>query len=435
MSSKTEGLTITQSFAWNTAGSMVYLVCNWLTTVLVVIFGSDLSMSGSLAVAMSVGNIYATIVLLRARPVQVSEAYSDLTAGHFVAQRIVAVALATLFCLVYSLFSVSPSDFLVVACYCAFKAVESFVDVFHGVDQIHSRLDYAAISQILRGIGLLAGFVVGLVVFKSLIVAVLIMGLVSLLVVAIFDFPITARYASLAPVFEKDRLIFLFKICFPGFIASLACTSAISLARQLYGLSYGNEQLGIYAAVATPTAVVQALVTYLYAPLLGPLANSWQEGRVDEIVSVIKKILLAVFAATVACVIGGLLLGEPVLTLIYGETVGAHSSYLSLMLVATAFAGLMLFSIDLAITFEKPIIGFVSAAVALLAAVVLSKVLFAMPVFATDANVISIVIVVALGAGLFISAVLIARLIRGKMASANKGTQAAQPAQDSQDAQ
>ncbi len=414
MSSSSKALSIEQSILWNSVGSMVYLVCNWLTTVLVVVLGSDISASGSLAVAMSVGNIYATIVLLRARPVQVSEAYPSLTTGHFIAQRVLSLVLATVFCLVYGLISVSPSDYLVVVCYCLFKAADSFVDVLHGIDQVNSRLDYAAISQVLRGVGLLAGFAIGLAVFKSLLVAILFMALVSLVVVFAFDFPVAARFGSVLPKFEKDKLIYLCKICFPGFIASLACTTVVSLTRQFYGLSYGNEQLGIYAAVATPTAVVQALVTYLYAPLLGPLAKDWQDGRMEEIISTIRKVFIAVAAATVACVLGGVLLGEPVLTMIYGEQIGAHSSYLALMLVATALTGLMFFSIDLAISFGKPVYGFISTVVSLLVAVVLAKVLFSSAAFQNDANIISMVIVIAYGIGLAISTVLIVRLIKGR---------------------
>lgn len=412
MSSESKSLSIEQSILWNSIGSMVYLVCNWLTTVLVVVFGSDLSMSGSLAVAMSVGNIFATIVLFRARTVQVSEMHRNLSSGNFIGHRVLTIVIATFFCFVYSIFSVAPSDWAVVSCYCLFKAVDSSVDVLHGIDQINSRLDYAAISQILRGVGLSVGFIVGLVFFKSLLVAVLLMAIVSLAVVFIYDFPVTSRLCSIAPVFEKDSLILLFKVCFPGFIASLACTSVVSLTRQFYGLSYGNEQLGIYAAVATPTAVVQALVTYLYAPLLGPLAKGWQEGRIKDIVRLIRKVLLAVAVATFACVIGALVLGEPVLTLIYGQTVGAHSSYLSLMLVATAFTGLMFFSIDLSISFGKPSYGFISSAVALLSAVLLSSRLFSLQEFATDANIISVVVICAYGIGLSLLAVLIMRLIK-----------------------
>ena len=172
--------------------------------------------------------------------------------------------------------------------------------------------------------------------------------------------------------------------------------------------------MGIYAAVATPTAVVQALVTYLYAPLLGPLAKSWQDNRMDQIISTIKRVFIAVAAATVVCVLGGILLGEPVLTLIYGEQIGSHSSYLALMLVATALTGLMFFSIDLAISFGKPVYGFISSVASLVIAVVLTNVLFSSAAFKNDANIISMVIVIAYGIGLVISAVLMARLIIGR---------------------
>ena len=420
MSATSKVLSIEQGILWNSVGSMVYLVCNWLTTVLVVVLGSDISGSGSLAVAMSVGNIYATIVLLRARPVQVSEAYPDLTTGHFIAQRVLALVVATVFCLVYGLISVSPSDYLVVACYCLFKAADSFVDVLHGIDQINSRLDYAAISQVLRGLGLLVGFAAGLIVFKSLLVAILFMAIVSLAVILAFDFPVAASFGSVTPKFEKRQLFELCKICFPGFIASLACTTVVSLTRQFYGLSYGNEQLGIYAAVATPTAVVQALVTYLYAPILGPLAKSWQDNRIDLIVSMTKKVFIAVTAATVMCVLGGILLGKPVLTLIYGEQIGSHSAYLPLMLVATALTGLMFFSIDLAISFGKPVYGFISSSFSLVVAVVLSKTLFSSAAFQYDANVISVVIVLAYGVGLVISGLLTVRLIKARCSVGRK---------------
>lgn len=417
LSSESKSLSIEQSILWNSLGSMVYLVCNWLTTVLVVVFGSDLSMSGSLAVAMSVGNIYATIVLFRARTVQVSETQRNISSGDFVGHRIITVIIATIFCFAYSIFSVASSDWIVVSAYCLFKAVDSFVDVLHGVDQIYSRLDYAAVSQILRGIGLLAGFIFGLVFFKSLLMAVLFMAIVSLAVVVMYDIRVVSRLCSVSPCFNKDSLIHLFKVCFPGFIASLACTSVVSLTRQFYGLSYGNEQLGIYAAVATPTAVVQALVTYLYAPLLGPLAKGWQEGRIKDIVRLIRKVLLAVTAATVVCVVGALVLGEPVLTLIYGQVVGAHSQYLLLMLVATAFTGLMFFLIDLTISFGKPSYGFVSSIAALLSAVFLSRQLFSRQEFTMDANVISVVVISAYGIGLVILGILIIGLIKSKALS------------------
>ena len=50
---------------WNSVGSLVYLGCTWLTTVLVVLLSDDYQASGSLAIAMAVGNVFSTIALFR----------------------------------------------------------------------------------------------------------------------------------------------------------------------------------------------------------------------------------------------------------------------------------------------------------------------------------------------------------------------------------
>lgn len=77
-----------------------------------------------------------------------------------------------------------------------------------------------------------------------------------------------------------------------------------------------------------------------------------------------------------------------------------------------AIAGLMFFSIDLAVSFGKPSYGFISSVLSLLVSIVLSKILFSFGVFQDDANIISMVIVAAYGVGLFVAGCLIAHLIK-----------------------
>ena len=155
-------LSIGQSIAWNSLGNITYLGCSWLITILVVLLGADYSASGQLAVAMSVGNVFATIVLFRVRPVQVSGSYSQFDSSVFVGARWVTSIAAVIICCIYGLLTVSKSNYEIVALYCLFKFVESYIDVLHGIDQINNRLDYAAVSQILRGVLLVAGFIAGL---------------------------------------------------------------------------------------------------------------------------------------------------------------------------------------------------------------------------------------------------------------------------------
>ena len=44
---KDQGLSLAHGVAWNAVGSLVYSVANWLTTVLVVVLGDSLELSGN----------------------------------------------------------------------------------------------------------------------------------------------------------------------------------------------------------------------------------------------------------------------------------------------------------------------------------------------------------------------------------------------------
>ena len=325
-------LSIGQSIAWNSLGNITYLGCSWLITILVVLLGADYSASGQLAVAMSVGNVFATIVLFRVRPVQVSGSYSQFDSSVFVGARWVTSIAAVIICCIYGFLTVSKSNYEIVALYCLFKFVESYIDVLHGIDQINNRLDYAAVSQILRGVLLVAGFIAGLQLFNSLPAAILLMSLSSLLVLVLYDNNRAKQFSSVTPSFALGPIASLLRICAPGFLASFCCTAVVSIVRQRYGLIYGDQLLGVYAAVAAPTVIVQALISYLYAPLLGPLASRWNKKDYAGVIHSIKRVALVGVAATLLLTIASLLFGEPVLRLLLGNGAANCSYYLPAML-------------------------------------------------------------------------------------------------------
>lgn len=69
MAENTKGLSLQKNMAWNSIGSLIYLKCSWLTTVLVVTLSTDYVDSGALAVAMAVGSLVASIFMFKVRSV------------------------------------------------------------------------------------------------------------------------------------------------------------------------------------------------------------------------------------------------------------------------------------------------------------------------------------------------------------------------------
>lgn len=353
MAENTKELSLQKNMVWNSIGSLIYLGCSWFTTVLVVTLSTDYADSGALAVAMAVGNLVASISLFKVRPVQVSVSDDSFSTGDFVGLRIVTSLFALIFVFIYSFVTVAPGNYGVVALYALFKVAESFVDVFHGVFQKHNRFDYAGKSQIVRGVLLLASFVIGLSVFRSLATSILLMALSSLMAILLYDRAIALSYGSISPRFNGLVLSSLIRKCFAGFVSSLLITMVVSVVRQSYGISFGNEELGHYAAVATPCVIIQALASYIYAPLYGKIADADKKRADASVGRLVAKVLSAIVLISAICLLASFLLGDLALEIIYGSSIAPYVYLIYGALVSTACAATISFLLDVLIILGK----------------------------------------------------------------------------------
>ena len=127
---------LANNFLWNTAGSIFFLVCQWIITVLVVRLSDGFSDAGLLSLAMSVTNVFAIIALFNVRNYQVSDSEELYSAGEYVSHRFVTCALAFVLCAVTTF--LGGYGIYTAACILAYmllKLTENFVDVFHGIVQ------------------------------------------------------------------------------------------------------------------------------------------------------------------------------------------------------------------------------------------------------------------------------------------------------------
>lgn len=386
------GLSLCKSVVWNTAASIFYLFCNWLTTFLVVRLGGDYSASGVLSMAMSVGNVISAIALFRIRPVQVSDYGED--SAKYLSAHILAALIAVAFGIVYIPFSTSYESISAVIIYAIFKVCESLVDYFQGVDQKASRLDIAGISQIIRGLLLIVGFVLGLVVFGSLEISLLFMLATTVIVILIFDIPNAYHLASVSLSGAWLDGIRVLIQCFPGFVASLMCTVAVSYVRQRYGIVYGSNALGIYAAIAAPVTLVQAFASYVYAPYYGLIANLVSKKENNKILMIVAK----AFAFLVIMVFIGFIainaMGERMISLIFGAGLSGYFGLLYTMLLSTALTAGQLFLVDFFVIAGQKSASVISSAVVLISAITLSHI-----VLGFDQNTVSQILCISFGLG------------------------------------
>ena len=95
-------VSIQKSIIWNSAASMVYLITQWLISVLVVRL-SGVETAGILTLAMSVNNVFYSIAMQGFRIYQVSDFYENFTTGILLSSRLFICILSFLVCVGYAL--------------------------------------------------------------------------------------------------------------------------------------------------------------------------------------------------------------------------------------------------------------------------------------------------------------------------------------------
>ena len=173
------------------------------------------------------------------------------------------------------------------------------------------------------------------------------------MVILLYDRAIALSYGSISPRFNRSVLSSLIRKCFAGFVSSLLITMVVSVARQSYGISFGNEELGHYAAVATPCVIIQALSSYIYAPLYGQIADADKNGNDASVGKLVAKVLSAIVLITGLCLLAAFLLGDFALEIIYGSSIAAYVYLIYGALVSTACAAMISFLLDVLIILGK----------------------------------------------------------------------------------
>ena len=130
-------------------------------------------------------------------------------------------------------------------------------------------------------------------------------------------------------------------------VVSLTLYSAITtVARQVFGNIYGAEELGFYAAVATPAVLVQAAGRYLYAPSLVPLTET--VGKLDYQAArsfFFKTIGIIVLAALGSMVALGVV-GPKMLLMLYGPSIEPYAGLLVVVTLCTFMLALSNYMLD-----------------------------------------------------------------------------------------
>ena len=362
-----------KNMIWNGAGNLIYMVCQWLVTVLVTRIG-DFADAGLLSIAMSVSTTFQTLAMFGIRNFQVSDTDGKYTDSTYVSFRTLTCLGALMTCMVFSLIADYRGEaLLAIFLFMLFRLAENFSDVLHGIAQKNGRLDIAGKSFAIKGVGLLAAFLVGYMATHALCVAIGLMALVSCLSTLIYDIPTVRCLSTYTLLPRREHRIFsLARETLPLCIYLFLNVAIMTVPKLILERCCGEELLGAYSSIFAPALLIQAVMGYIYTPFATIFAEQRAKGDRLGFLKLFFKLSAVIAVLTAIMLPATYFLGETLLGLIFTEKILPYVSYLIPILIGIALAAFFSFLCMLATVLRSFVWLIVSCLVALVAELLLT---------------------------------------------------------------
>lgn len=325
-----------KNLIFNTAGSLLFYVCQASVNLLVVAL-AGVEANGLLATAMTIANVALSAASYGMRTFQVSDLsgkYSDRTYLH---SRYITVSAAFVGCMAFAFVnSYTAEQRWVIALFTLYRLVESWSDVWHGFLQKAERMDIVGISFGARGLLTAACVVGGLLATHSLIAMLALLVVLNAGYVLAVDIPLARRRADFSAQGTAGVWPLLAE-CLPLAAYSFLNTSIGSVPRYYCERILGSVQLNYFANVFLPVMVLQVAVIYLFVPFITAFARMWagrERAAYYRALRWLAGLLAALWAVGAA---GAALLGKWGLSLLYPSTpeILGYAPLLQPLVVAT----------------------------------------------------------------------------------------------------
>ena len=332
------------AYRWNTVAGILFAL---QSTIMLIALTRvcDVYVAGVFTIAFANANLFMQISNYGMRKFQASDRVGEFSFRSYRASRVatcLAMMIASLAYVAYSSITLgyTHDKTLVMIVMCAFKAIDSFEDVFTGGYQVQDRLDIGARMVTLRLVAVSVVFMVAVVLTQDLLVSITATTLTSGGVMGVQIAYVRKKYNLPDRVrpWTKADVVRLLKVCLPLCIADFLLFYVWNASRYAIDFLMDDAAQAYYGYIAMPVFVVNLLASFVYTPMITSLTDQWLAGEVRVFGSRFVKLSGLIGAITLACVAGAWLLGVPVLNILYNAEL---APYLVELLVLVAGGGFL----------------------------------------------------------------------------------------------
>lgn len=336
-----------QDYVWNTIAGVID-AAEAVAMSMIVTRLTGLADAGILLIAFAVGNQLMSVGKYGMRAYQATDMGNVFSFYVYLKSRIITTALMFLSTIGYLLYGYirlgySRDKIEVIFAICMIYAVEAVEDVIWGYYQQRDCLYVGAKMFCYRWISILVVFPTVLYFTRDMRFALQTCFLLSIFIFIVL-LKLTFRSVSggrlsfgaiwngsLTEVYRLLKITFpLFGIAFLSFYVNNAPKYAIDAYLS-------DEVQACYGFVAMPVFVIGLVNSFIYQPILVPMAVEWKQGQIDKFIARITNQLGIIILILVICMAGAYVLGIPALSLLYNTDLSGYKRELLILLLGGGF--------------------------------------------------------------------------------------------------
>ncbi|MCL2736625.1 MAG: oligosaccharide flippase family protein [Propionibacteriaceae bacterium] len=221
------------------------------------------------------------------------------------------------------------------------RAVDAVEDVWVGFFQQIGRLDIGSRVSSARVVLNTLVFAVALIVTRDLSISLLFCLAASVILLVILLVPAMHDYREHNHQKAQARHVAgLLWTCAPLFLAAFLSMYITNAPKYGIDAVLDDTAQGQFNLISMPVFVISLLSFVIFNPLIYSMSTQWIDRNLKRLFSTIATVTLITIGITVVCVIGGVLIGLPILSFISGVALTGLRTDLAILLVAGGFVAM-----------------------------------------------------------------------------------------------
>jgi O-antigen/teichoic acid export membrane protein len=323
-------------------GNIIYAICQW-GLLIVLTKTSTPTLVGQFALCLAIANPVVQFFNLNLRAVLTTDVGNRFRFADYLLLRIYGTVLGIFVVAAIAWLSGYRDVMLVLLIAVGIeKSVESTADLFWGLFQKHQRMDYFALSQLLKGPFALLAFGVTVSLTGSLLASVCWMAGIWIVSIFVFDVPCAARLLgdrtemSVVGGIETKALLQLAWLSLPLGLVTLLLALEANIPRYFLEHFTSPEELGIFSALMFFTNAGLIFATAFGQSMLASLSMQYAAHNLRGFQKSLRRLALGGVIAGFGSVLIAVIFGKSILSIVYSPAYANHTALFNWLMLAGA---------------------------------------------------------------------------------------------------